>query len=106
MHPCRCIQCLKQAVCDTGHLIQYEMPYPKSRAPGNSANSILESCCYTFYSTKLTNEERKYLEEKLYDGYYAFEAVTDRHWDQAICGICGLAPILKVVMATAKTALL
>ena len=35
----------------------------------------------------ITSEEKRYLEEKLYDGYFAFEAVTNRKWDDAICGI-------------------
>ncbi len=33
--------------------------------------------------------------EKLYDGYFGFEALTERNWDSAICGICGVCPIFE-----------
>ena len=33
-----------------------------------------------------------YLEAKLYNGFYAFEALTKRNPSQSVCGICGDIP--------------
>jgi hypothetical protein len=33
-----------------------------------------------------------YLEAKLYNAFYAFEALTERSPSQLVCGICGLIP--------------
>ena len=33
-----------------------------------------------------------YLEQKLYNAFYAFEALTKRESDQLVCGICGDIP--------------
>ena len=41
----------------------------------------------------LSSEQRQYLEQKLYDGYFGFEATTEREWDDGVCGICGVAPV-------------
>ena len=35
------------------------------------------------------------LEQKLCDGYFAFEAITARDWNAGICGICGIVPIIE-----------
>ena len=40
--------------------------------------------------------------EKLYDGYFAFEVLTDRNWDSAICDICGLSPVFESGDGNAK----
>lgn len=39
-----------------------------------------------------TDSETEYLESLLYNGFYAFEAITVRDRDDVICGICGLCP--------------
>ena len=44
---------------------------------------------------QLDLQELRYLEQKLYDGYFAFEAMTARDWNAGICGICGIAPIFE-----------
>ena len=51
---------------------------------------------------KLPPEQQKYVVQKLYDGYYAFECLTEREWDEAYVE-CVL--YLRVLMETAKTAL-
>lgn len=56
--------------------------------PGNTTSSILTSALLQPSAPLLCNNEFRYLKEKLYDGYFAFEALTDRDWDSAICGIC------------------
>ena len=35
------------------------------------------------------------MEQKLYDGYFAFEALSEHNWDSGVCGIpvCGVAPV-------------
>ena len=39
---------------------------------------------------KLIPGESRYFIEKLYDGYFAFEVLTERDWNAAICGVCPL----------------
>ena len=51
--------------------------------------------CLSGYKLQLGSEEIRYLEQKLYDGYYAFEAMTERDWNETICGTCGVAPVLR-----------
>ena len=58
------------------------------------AHSILEAALLGG-SPKLSEQELWYLERKLYDGYFAFEALTDRDWNQAACGVCGVAPVFE-----------
>ena len=48
----------------------------------------------------MTQNEFRYLVEKLYDGYFAFEVLTD--WDSAICGICGVSPVFESGDGNAK----
>lgn len=45
----------------------------------------------------LTSEELSQLQELLCNGYWAFECLTVRDYNDMICGICGVAP--KVEMA-------
>lgn len=45
----------------------------------------------------LTLEELSQLQELLCNGYWAFECLTVRDYNDMICGICGVAP--KVEMA-------
>ena len=59
------------------------------------ANAIITSLLNLPSSPTLTTGERRYLTEKLYDGYFAFEILTDRDWNSAICGICGVCPLFE-----------
>ena len=67
----------------------------KGEPPGNCAQAMLKSCCLRGNKLNLGGEELRYLEQKLYDGYYAFEAMTERDWNETICGICGVAPVFE-----------
>ena len=64
--------------------------------PGNTASSIVTSALLQLSAPFLCNNEFRYLKEKLYDGYFAFEALTDRDWDS---GICEISPIFTMVMS-------
>ena len=63
---------------------------------------MMDSAALSGDRLPLTEEERWYIERKLYDGYYAFEALTDRDWNQGICGICGIAPLFESGDGNAK----
>jgi len=39
----------------------------------------------------LSEGELRWIKELLYNGFYAFEALTPRDLDSVICGICGIA---------------
>jgi hypothetical protein len=39
-----------------------------------------------------SDNELKYVESLLYNGFYSFEMVTNRSLDDVICGICGVSP--------------
>ena len=54
---------------------------------GNTSNAVLSAALLQPSAPLLTENEFRYLTEKLYDGYFAFEVLTDRNWDSAICGI-------------------
>ena len=63
--------------------------------PGNCAHAVLESTCLSGNKLNLSQSELRYLEQKLYDGYFAFEAITHRDWNAGICGVCGIAPVFE-----------
>jgi len=63
--------------------------------PGNTTTAMLTAALLQPLAPLLSGNEFRYLKEKLYDGYFAFEALTDRDWDSAICGICGICPIFE-----------
>ena len=46
--------------------------------------------------------EIRYLSEKLHNGYFAFEVLTERDWNSAICRICGVCPLLETGDGNAK----
>ena len=46
--------------------------------PGNSTSAVLTSAILQPSAPLLTENEFLYLTEKLYDGYFAFEVLTDR----------------------------
>ncbi len=63
--------------------------------PGNITSAFLTAALLQPSAPLLTEHEVRYLNEKLYDGYFAFEVLTKRNWDSAICGICGVSPIFE-----------
>lgn len=67
----------------------------KGEPPGNSTNAIIRSCCLSGSKIQLSREDLRYLEQKLYNGYFAFKAMTGRDWNETICGICGVAPVFE-----------
>ncbi|XP_004453794.2 HMG domain-containing protein 3 isoform X1 [Dasypus novemcinctus] len=64
--------------------------------PRMSINIVLKSVQEQTEKT-LTSEELIQLQELLCSGYWAFECLTVRDYNDMICGICGVAP--KVEMA-------
>uniref|UniRef100_K7AFL1 HMG box domain containing 3 n=1 Tax=Pan troglodytes TaxID=9598 RepID=K7AFL1_PANTR len=64
--------------------------------PRVSINVVLKSVQEQTEKT-LTSEELSQLQELLCNGYWAFECLTVRDYNDMICGICGVAP--KVEMA-------
>ena len=74
--------------------ILFDMSHVKQgEPPGNCAHVLLESTCLSGNKLNLSQSELRYLEQKLYDGYFAFEAITHRDWNAGICGVCGIAPV-------------
>lgn len=67
----------------------------QGESPGNCAHAVLESTWLSGNKLNLSQSELRYLEQKLYDGYFAFEAVTHRDWNAGICGVCGIAPVFE-----------
>ena len=77
----------------------------RGKPPGNTAQTVLESALLFARSSALqalADEEKTYLEQKLYDGYFSFEASTERDWNNSICGICGAAPVFESGDGNAK----
>lgn len=68
----------------------------------NCAHSLMEAASLTGERLPLTSQEQWYLERMLYDGYFAFEAMTARKWDDGVCGICGIAPVFESGDGNAK----
>ncbi|XP_041497355.1 HMG domain-containing protein 3 isoform X2 [Microtus oregoni] len=64
--------------------------------PRMSVSVVLKSVQEQTEKT-LTSEELSQLQELLCNGYWAFECLTVRDYNDMICGICGVAP--KVEMA-------
>lgn len=67
----------------------------RGEPPHNCSEAVFERLPLTGQLQQegnLNTEELRYLQEKLYDGYFAFEALTRREWNNAICGI---APIFE-----------
>ena len=62
----------------------------------------MEAVSLTGERLPLTSQEQWYLERMLYDGYFAFEAMTARKWDDGVCGICGIAPVFESGDGNAK----
>ena len=67
----------------------------KGEPPGNCAEAEVHSRLQIPHAPDLPEEQVRYLVEKLYDGFFAFEALTDRDWDSGVCGICGICPLFE-----------
>ena len=61
------------------------------------------NCCHAYIEAAglggeqlhLSSQEQVYMEQKLYDGYFAFEALSEHNWDCGVCDICGVAPVFE-----------
>ena len=56
----------------------------RGEPPGNTANAVILALLDLPLAPTLTPGETRYLTEKLYDGYFAFEVLTQRNWNAAI----------------------
>ena len=74
----------------------------RGEPPGNTASAVILALLDLPSAPLLTPEETRYLTDKLYDGYFVFEVLTQRDWDSAICGICGVCPIFESGDGNAK----
>ncbi|XP_034037144.1 HMG domain-containing protein 3 isoform X1 [Thalassophryne amazonica] len=54
---------------------------------------------------ELSPEESSQLQELLLSGYWAFECLTVRDYNDMICGICGVAPKLEIAQRDANNVL-
>ena len=57
-----------------------------------TAEAVFRSTLKMPNAPQLPEKQVWYLVEKLYDGFFAFEALTDRDWDLGICGIYSICP--------------
>ena len=53
----------------------------------------------------LTSEELSQLQELLCSGYWAFECLTVRDYNDMICGICGVAPKVEIAQRSEENVL-
>ena len=83
-------------------LFQMREHIRRGEPPGNTATSIIQSLLKLPFAPELSPGETRYLTEKLYNGYFAFEVLTKRDWNSSICGICGVCPIFESGDGNAK----
>ena len=83
-------------------LLQMREHIKRGEPPGNTANAVILAKLDLLCAPTLTLGEIRYLVEKLYDGYFAFEVLTERDWNAGICGICGVCPIFESGDGNAK----
>ncbi|CAH1802661.1 unnamed protein product, partial [Owenia fusiformis] len=48
------------------------------------------------------DEKINYLSRVIYNGFYAFEALSPRNLDESLCGICGNIPVMLIGDANQK----
>lgn len=53
----------------------------------------------------LSTEEVNQLEELLCNGYWAFECLTVRDYNDMICGVCGIAPKVEIAQRNVESVL-
>lgn len=67
---------------------------------------LLSSCVFVFASVHVLNpDESSQIQELLLSGYWAFECLTVRDYNDMICGICGVAPKLEIAQRYTKNVL-
>ncbi len=67
----------------------------RGEPPGNCAEAVIDSILQRPHGLQLHSDKVRYLTEKLYDGYFAFEVLTDRDWNAGVCGVCGVCPMFE-----------
>ncbi|XP_074865888.1 HMG domain-containing protein 3 isoform X2 [Carettochelys insculpta] len=72
--------------------------------PKVAVGSILESVQEQTEKT-LRPEELGQLQELLCNGYWAFECLTVRDYNDMICGVCGIAPKIEIAQRNAENVL-
>ncbi|XP_077182720.1 HMG domain-containing protein 3 isoform X3 [Paroedura picta] len=72
--------------------------------PKVAVSSILESV-QEQTGKNLSTEELSPLEELLCNGYWAFECLTVRDYNDMICGICGIAPKVEIAQRNVENVL-
>ncbi|XP_061473340.1 HMG domain-containing protein 3 isoform X2 [Rhineura floridana] len=73
--------------------------------PKVAVSSILESV-QEQTERNLNTEELTQLEELLCNGYWAFECLTVRDYNDMICGVCGIAPKVEIAQRNVENVLL
>nr|XP_044988426.1 HMG domain-containing protein 3 [Jaculus jaculus] len=73
--------------------------------PRMSVSAVLKSVQEQTEKT-LTTEELSQLQELLCNGYWAFECLTVRDYNDMICGICGVAPKVEMAQRNEENVLL
>ncbi|XP_051487387.1 HMG domain-containing protein 3 isoform X3 [Apus apus] len=69
-------------------------------AVGNILDSVQEQT-----EKSLSPEERAQLQELLCNGYWAFECLTVRDYNDMICGICGITPKVEIAQRNVENVL-
>ncbi|XP_053893028.1 HMG domain-containing protein 3 isoform X4 [Malaclemys terrapin pileata] len=72
--------------------------------PKVAVGSILESVQEQTEKT-LSHEELSQVQELLCSGYWAFECLTVRDYNDMICGVCGIAPKIEIAQRNAENVL-
>ena len=68
----------------------------------NCCHAYIEAAGLSGEQLHLSSQEQVYMEQKLYNGYFAFEALSEHNWDSGVCGICGVAPVFESGDGNAK----
>uniref|UniRef100_A0A8B9ZLB9 HMG-box containing 3 n=1 Tax=Anas platyrhynchos TaxID=8839 RepID=A0A8B9ZLB9_ANAPL len=69
-------------------------------AVGNILNSVQEQT-----EKSLSSDEQAQLQELLCNGYWAFECLTVRDYNDMICGICGITPKVEIAQRNVENVL-
>lgn len=89
------LNCANKLLVSIDILFEMREHVKRGEPPGNFAAATLQSSLHLPHAPHLDDNEKRYLEQKLYDCYFAFECLTERKWDNAICGICGICPVFQ-----------
>ena len=68
----------------------------------NCCHAYIEAAGLSGEQVHLSSQEQVYMEQKLYDGYFAFEALSEHKCVSGVCGICGFAPVFQSGDGNAK----